>query len=91
MPHWSFEYEYFFAIKHNTGLERQLFTQNSLVLISDESKRTERFNIHSRPSWFIPDSMTAYDIWMYADQPRSYFSVFRNQGDSTLFIFDRHY
>lgn len=83
--HWTVEFEYYFHIEKNPTLEQQLRTTWPLREIKD-SDRIGADN--TRPSWFAPKPMTAYEVWTYADQPRSSYRLLIDKETGDLFLHD---
>lgn len=89
-PHWSYEFEYYFAIAPNARLKEQLFTENKLKQITgDKSKEIAKEKIlYNVPAWFAPGDLTAYDVWVFAEEPDRNFIVLINKESGTLYLSD---
>jgi hypothetical protein len=88
-PHWSYEAAYVFEIADNAALRGQLFRQNRLVKLTDltAAERHQRC-FPGCPPWFAPKTMDHYEIWGYADDPKSNFRVLIDRETRTIFIVD---
>lgn len=86
-PHWTYEFQYFFAIAKNAGLQQQLFTKNSLQRLEGESATRAKNNSgDGGPSWFAPGTGDKYEIWVYKDEPRGHFVVLVDKASGALFL-----
>jgi hypothetical protein len=88
-PHWSYEFEYFFEIVPSAELKQQLFSDNSLrQLVGAEASKAQAGVPHGSLSWFVPESSAGYEVWVFADDPRSRFMVFIDKESGHLFMTD---
>jgi hypothetical protein len=85
-PHWSYEFHYYFHIRANAALSRQLFTENRLVRVSAGWYRPP-----TAPAWFARGPMERYDIWAFADEPRRDFRVLVERKTGDLFVTDQQF
>ena len=89
-PHWTYEYEYFFHVEANDALHRQLLEQNDLVRVEGTNAVSTRLMPFSdRPEWFAPDTPERYEVWKYADDTQSDFTVFVEKDTKDLFLADK--
>ena len=89
-PHWSYEFEYFFAIEPEAELTKQLFTENKLhQMNTDEAAQAKATEFSSAPAWFAPKSAAEYDVWIFADEPGRHFRVLIDKQSGTLFLADQ--
>ena len=76
-PHWTYEAGYLFEIQPSAAFREQLFSQNRLRT----HFKTRRLRQPTRPcfgecpAWFAPKALQDYEIWVYADEPKSNFMV----------------
>ena len=88
-PHWSYEFEYFFHIRANAKIREQLFTENKLSLLGGEQAHSaKQYCVSVGPNWFAPQSVEAYDVWGYANEPSSNFRVFIDKNNEDIFLTD---
>lgn len=89
-PHWTTEYRYFVAMK-----AAQKFT--SALTSAELMKSVPPSDVDvtgcgsERPSWFLPKSLTDYEMWVPKSAEPSHFTyrVFRDKADGTLFVCDQ--
>lgn len=88
-PHWTYEFEYFFHIRTNAALSRQLFEQNSLKKL-DGAEREIAFGhfAGAKPAWFLPGPADRYEAWAFRDEPGRNFRVFVERETGDLFLAD---
>jgi hypothetical protein len=89
-PHWTYEYEYFFHIRTNAFLARQLLLSNDLMRIEGDAARQAVMNDPAgNPTWFLPKPSDAYDVWRYRNDSNSEFRVIIDRATGDLFLSDR--
>jgi hypothetical protein len=81
--HWSLEYGYFFEVRG--AVRKELLSDTNLVRV-DPNSRMEFFS--KRPSWFVPKSYDAYEVWGYTNDPPSKFRLLIDKTDETTFFAD---
>jgi len=82
-PHWTWEGGYTFEIQANPTFRKDLFGRNQLVEVPGD--RNDCFN---PPAWFAPRPVGSYELWGYADEPRSNFRVLVDRDSGTIFLCD---
>ena len=88
-PHWSDEFQYFFEVVLTAELEEQLFTENRLrQLVGEEAAAAKGRYFVQPPAWFAPKSVSEYEVWVFADEPRRNFTVFIDKASGNLFLTD---
>lgn len=88
-PHFTFEFQYFFHIKANQAMHRELFGSGELEQIEDTKKISEAFSFFDdKPDWFLPKPPEKYEIWMYKKEPKQHFKVFVDKDNKDLFLTD---
>jgi hypothetical protein len=89
-PHWTYEFEYYFEIAPNAALKHQLFTENKLrKLTGDAAARArDEFIIEPAPDWFAPKPADAYEVWLFADEPKQNFAVWIDRSSGAMFLHD---
>jgi len=88
-PHWSYEFQYFFEIAPNAGLEDQLITANKLRPLTVEEAAEERASLFSDPPpWFAPKSSASYEVWVFADEPGRNFRALIDKASGHMFVTD---
>lgn len=87
-PHFTMEFQYFFHVRSNDALRRQLFTENELKeLDADAAARAARDFFGEKPAWFLPKPADAYEVWVFADRPQ-HFRLFVDRETGDLFLTD---
>lgn len=84
-PHWTLEYEYFFHVRANDALRRQLFEENELVRVEGDPL-CDVFS--ERPDWFLPGGADDVEAWRLAEPADSRFRVFVDPDTGDLFLTD---
>jgi hypothetical protein len=88
-PHWTYEFQYFFEIEPNTELREQLFRENQLRRLEGAQAQQAKENSFGEiPAWFAPKPSSAYDIWVFGDEPGRNFKVLIDKETGTLFLSD---
>lgn len=87
--HWSYEFQYFFAIAPNAPLKEQLLSANKLRQVRGE----EAAQVHAKvfgdpPSWFAPKATAHYEVWVFANEPGRNFKVLIDRSSGHMFIND---
>ena len=83
-PHFTYEFLYFFEIRANEALQRQLFTENNLHRL----QAPEVAILGGKPDWFAPKPLDSYDIWGFADEPTRNFRVLIDRSSGNIFLAD---
>jgi hypothetical protein len=87
-PHFTYEFQYFFAIQRNDELQKQLFAENELVRLETADAMRAKDFFGEAPEWFAPKSVDAYEVWAYADEPKGNFRVLVDKQTGNLFLTD---
>ena len=88
-PHWSYEFQYFFEIAPNADLKNQLFTANKLRQVTGKDAVAARARVFGdAPSWFAPNSLASYEVWVFADEPGRNFKVLIDKASGHIFMND---
>ena len=83
--HWTYEFEYFFEIAPNPKLKEQLFRENKLrQLTGDEAGKVKNFG--TVPSWFAPEDVTEYEVWVFEDERDRNFKVLIDRKSGVMFL-----
>ncbi|MDX9858609.1 MAG: hypothetical protein RBT76_12520 [candidate division Zixibacteria bacterium] len=87
MPHFTYEFEYYFQIEANAALREQLFQGTDMVRVEGggDVKRCHT----SGPSWFVPKAPEKYEVWRCRDRFECSFTVFIDTDTGDLFLTDR--
>jgi hypothetical protein len=88
-PHFTLEFRYFFHIKANQALRKQLFECNELVCIEDSNAVSVTLDqFFDKPDWFVPKSPEEYEVWEYKEETIGNFKVFIDMENQDLFLAD---
>src|SRR6266542_5936660 len=83
-PHFTHEFEYWFAIGPNAELERQVIGENQLVRVERPWSRSA-----PAPAWFAPKAAREYERWELPGSPETDFQVLVDQSTREIFVSDR--
>lgn len=87
--HWSYEFQYFFALEPNAELTEQIISQNRLVKLDDSDAAWALHDrLNEQPAWFAPKAPDAYTIWTDTDQTVSHFKLIIDKATGVLFLTD---
>ncbi len=87
--HWTFEFQYFFHLRRNDPLRRQLIEQNKLVRLEGEAASKARSDsFGENPAWFLPGGIGEYEVWVIGGNPNSHFRLFFRKATGDLFLAD---
>lgn len=84
-PHWTTEYSYFIALRASQKFVTGL-TSAKLMNEAAPSETTINSGGDQRPPWFLPKSVTSYEMWV--PNATGGYRVFRDKIDGTLFVCD---
>ncbi len=87
MPHFTYEFEYYFQIEANAALREQLFEGTDMVRV--EGGGDVKLHQGSAPSWFVPKDPGHYEVWQCRDRFECSLTVFIDTDTGDLFITDR--
>lgn len=88
-PHFTMEFEYFFQVRANAALRRQLFSANRLrALAGAERAAAFAHFFGAKPAWFLPGSPERYTVWVFAAEPGRHFRLFEDRQTGELFLTD---
>ena len=88
-PHFTLEFRYFFHIKANQALHKQLFESNDLICIEGSNAVPDALDkVHDRPDWFVPKPAEKYEVWEYKEKTIGNFKVFIDRENQDLFLAD---
>jgi hypothetical protein len=88
-PHWTYEFEYFFAIAPDAQLKAQLFGENKLRQATGaEAIRVKTDNVGAAPPWFAPGEATNYEVWVFEGRSGSHFKVLIEKKSRVMFLAD---
>ena len=86
MPHWSYEYEYFFEIEKNIEFREQLISSNSLIQIR---LHNNNFFFNSKiPKWFVPKGYKKYKMYVFEKDDFSNFRFFEDIENGKIYLYD---
>ena len=87
-PHFTHEFEYFFAIAPNDTFRKRALEPGKLLDFTpttrEEREQVQQF-FHSKPSWFIPKPIESYEVWQ-GKPPREHFRLFIDRQTGDLFF-----
>jgi hypothetical protein len=91
--HWSYEFEYFLALRGTDNARRMLFGSNELELYDRVKHHAIRpdFFAHEKPDWFLPKPLDRYEVYVYAGEPRGNFRIYLDRDTKDLFLTDFQY
>ena len=87
-PHFTHEFEYFFAVAPHHSFRKQALESGRLIQITASTKQEEeqvRQFFHEKPSWFIPKPLESYDVWQ-GKPPQEHFRLFIDRETGELFL-----
>lgn len=88
-PHFTLEFQYYFHIKANQTLHKQLLESNELTKVESKDTADYLFSFFGdKPEWFLPKPREKYDIWIYEGEPIRNFKVFIDKDNEDLFLTD---
>ena len=87
-PHWTYEAGYAFEIQANQKLRDQLFRENELIRVPEDTVRDRESLCFSCPAWFAPEPMIRYEVWAYSKWPDSHFRVLIDKRTGNMFLTD---
>jgi len=89
-PHFTHEFEYFFALAPNDAFRKQAEESGNLIHFTEPTKEerqeVQRF-FHEKPAWFIPKPLETYEIWK-SKEPHANFRLFIDRQTGELFLTD---
>jgi hypothetical protein len=88
-PHFTREFQYFFHIRRNDALRKQLFAENRLVRLEGAAATKAASDCFGeKPAWFLPGSGRDYEVWVLQGAPDRHFRVFLDAATGDLFLTD---
>ena len=88
--HWSYEYQYFFAL-HGTQKARNILLENDRFKKIDQAVGKDVQDDHyteNAPSWFLPNKIDEYDIWILNDSSHPDFRMYIHKITGDVFMTD---
>ncbi|HBC86708.1 MAG TPA: hypothetical protein DCZ94_07130 [Lentisphaeria bacterium] len=87
--HFTYEFAYYFHIKKNDALKKQLFDGNKLKQVSgEEASLLFKDFFDKKPSWFIPNTADSYEVWTIEGESNGHFRLFIDKDSQDIFITD---
>ncbi len=83
--HWSVEYSYFIALKASPKFVTGLTSAGLMTAAASDDTVLNSCG-HKRPQWFLPKSLTNYEVWV--PKAAAGYRVFRDKAEGTLFLCD---
>ena len=89
-PHFTYEYEYYLQVQKHADFQKRLLTMNPMMEVKGEKELQEATTwSQRRPDWFAPKPAAQYQVWVYANAPRSDFRLLIDRETGDLFLSDR--
>ena len=89
-PHFTYEFEYFFALAPNEAFRKQALEPGKLLdftpTTKEEKDQVQQF-FHDKPSWFLPNPIESYEIWQ-GKPPQEHFRLFIDRQNGELYFTD---
>ncbi len=89
-PHFTYEFEYFFALAPNEDFRKQALEPGNLLDFTptnkEEREKVQQF-FNEKPSWFIPKPIESYEV-LQGKPPQENFRLFIDRQTGEIFITD---